>query len=289
MAPFASRHGTLFDPPPSVLRAHTTQRSIQSYGFMTRGGDPQRSCADTAGARMRPAMVLPADASPETPPKRKPLFRHPFRRKTLKPRTGAMYIAGAAALLAARPEAALFFPGLAMIAIGQSLRVWATGYLLKTDELTTAGPYALSATPALRRLAADGLRLRAGGRPARRDRRDPDRARLLLRLLPSLQGTRRVGATRRHLRRRVPRLSRRRARDLPAPHAVAPAVRRPRRRPGDSIASSRTTSRPRSSTRCSGSPPSPRSGGSARPQLRGCGRRSRPRPSCRAPPTDSRA
>ena len=91
------------------------------------------------GARMRRVMVLPADASP---PKRKPLFRHPFRRKTLKPRTGVMYIAGAAALLAARPEAALFLPGLAMIAIGQSLRVWATGYLLKTDELTTAGPYA---------------------------------------------------------------------------------------------------------------------------------------------------
>ena len=87
-------------------------------------------------------MAAPADASPETPSKRKPLFRHPFRRKTLKPRTGALYIAGAAALLAARPEAALFFPGLAMIAVGQSLRVWATGYLLKTDELTTAGPYA---------------------------------------------------------------------------------------------------------------------------------------------------
>jgi hypothetical protein len=90
---------------------------------------------------MRPVMVLPADASSESN-KRKPLFRHPFRRKTLKPRTGALYIAGAAALLAARPEAALFLPGLAMIAIGQSLRVWATGYLLKTDELTTAGPYA---------------------------------------------------------------------------------------------------------------------------------------------------
>ena len=87
-------------------------------------------------------MALPADASPETGSKRKPLFRHPFRRKTLKPRTGALYLAGAAALFAARPEAALFLPGLVMIAIGQSLRVWATGYLLKTDELTTAGPYA---------------------------------------------------------------------------------------------------------------------------------------------------
>ena len=67
---------------------------------------------------MRPTMALPADASPETPPKRKPLFRHPFRRKTLKPRTGVLYIAGAAALLAARPEAALFFPGLVLIRSG---------------------------------------------------------------------------------------------------------------------------------------------------------------------------
>ncbi len=76
------------------------------------------------------------------PTKRKPLFRHPFRRKTLKPRTGVLYIAGAAALFAARPEPAFFAAGFVAIAIGQSLRLWATGYLLKTDELTTAGPYA---------------------------------------------------------------------------------------------------------------------------------------------------
>ena len=92
-------------------------------------------------------MALPAETASETATKSKPLFRHPFRRKTLKPRTGALYLAGAAALLAARPEAALAFPGLAMIAIGQSLRVWATGYLLKTDELTTAGPYAFLRHP----------------------------------------------------------------------------------------------------------------------------------------------
>jgi protein-S-isoprenylcysteine O-methyltransferase Ste14 len=91
---------------------------------------------------MRPTMASPAETTPETQPKRKPLFRHPFRRKTLKPRTGVLYIAGAVALFAARPEAALFFPGLVLITIGQSLRAWATGYLLKTDELTTAGPYA---------------------------------------------------------------------------------------------------------------------------------------------------
>ena len=86
-------------------------------------------------------MTLPADAR-EEPEKRKPLFRHPIRRKTLKPRTAVLYLVGVAALFAARPEAALFVPGLALIAAGQALRLWATGYLLKTDELTTAGPYA---------------------------------------------------------------------------------------------------------------------------------------------------
>lgn len=53
-----------------------------------------------------------------------------------------LYLAGAAALFAAHPEPALFAAGFVAIAIGQSLRLWATGYLLKTDELTTAGPYA---------------------------------------------------------------------------------------------------------------------------------------------------
>jgi len=89
-----------------------------------------------------PRTMVPDDLAKELPSKRKPLFRHPFRRKTLKPRTGLLYLAGAAALFAARPEPALFAAGFVAIAIGQALRLWATGYLLKTDELTTAGPYA---------------------------------------------------------------------------------------------------------------------------------------------------
>ena len=86
--------------------------------------------------------MVPNDLANEFPSKRKPLFRHPFRRKTLKPRTGLLYLAGAAALFAAQPEPALFAAGFVAISIGQALRLWATGYLLKTDELTTAGPYA---------------------------------------------------------------------------------------------------------------------------------------------------
>ena len=49
-----------------------------------------------------PRTMATNDVAPELPSKRKPLFRHPFRRKTLKPRTGVLYLAGAAALFAAR-------------------------------------------------------------------------------------------------------------------------------------------------------------------------------------------
>ena len=91
--------------------------------------------------------TMAVDAPPELQNKRNPLFRHPFRRKTLKPRTGVLYVLGAAALFAARPELPLFIPGLLLVAAGQSLRLWATGYLLKTDELTTAGPYAFLRHP----------------------------------------------------------------------------------------------------------------------------------------------
>jgi len=91
--------------------------------------------------------TMAVDAPPELQNKRNPLFRHPFRRKTLKPRTGVLYVLGAAALFAARPELPLFIPGLLLVAAGQSLRLWATGYLLKTDELTTAGPYSFLRHP----------------------------------------------------------------------------------------------------------------------------------------------
>ena len=84
-------------------------------------------------------MAVPVESEAQ---KRRPLIRHPLRRKTLQPRTFAIYLVGIAALAAARPQLGLFAPGLAMVIGGVALRLWATGYLLKTDELTTAGPYA---------------------------------------------------------------------------------------------------------------------------------------------------
>jgi protein-S-isoprenylcysteine O-methyltransferase Ste14 len=73
--------------------------------------------------------------------RRKPFLRHPFRRKNFRPRAFVIYAAGTGAIVAAEPMRWLFAAGLLLVIAGQALRVWATGYLLKTDELTTAGPY----------------------------------------------------------------------------------------------------------------------------------------------------
>ena len=73
--------------------------------------------------------------------RRRPLLRHPFRRKNFRPRAAVLYAAGIGALAVSDPDLRLFAPGLGLVALGQALRLWATGHLLKTDELTTAGPY----------------------------------------------------------------------------------------------------------------------------------------------------
>jgi protein-S-isoprenylcysteine O-methyltransferase Ste14 len=87
-------------------------------------------------------MAAPIESEASGAEKRRPLIRHPLRRKTLQPRTLAIYLVGFGALVAARPQLELFLPGLALVVTGAALRLWATGYLLKTDELTTTGPYA---------------------------------------------------------------------------------------------------------------------------------------------------
>lgn len=85
--------------------------------------------------------ALGEDVRPPEPRRRRPLLRHPFRRKNFRPRAAILYAAGIGALATAHPDLRLFLPGLALVALGQALRLWATGHLLKTDELTTAGPY----------------------------------------------------------------------------------------------------------------------------------------------------
>ena len=71
----------------------------------------------------------------------KPLLSHPFRRKKLRPRPLTIHATAILALLAARPTAASLAAGFPLVAAGQALRLWATGHLRKTDDLSVTGPY----------------------------------------------------------------------------------------------------------------------------------------------------
>jgi protein-S-isoprenylcysteine O-methyltransferase Ste14 len=114
-------------------------------------------------------MAGPVDARlAEDARRSKPLLRHPFRRKNFRPRAFVLYAAGTGAIGAAEPMRWLFAAGLVLVLAGQALRLWATGYLLKTDELTTAGPYAYLRHPlyAGALLMGCGFLLMAGPRVA---------------------------------------------------------------------------------------------------------------------------
>ena len=85
-------------------------------------------------------------------------------RKRLKPRLLVVYAVGLGALWASQPTAATVAAGLLPIAIGVGLRIWATGYLHKTESLTVAGPYAYLRHPlyAGTLLIATGFAIMAG-------------------------------------------------------------------------------------------------------------------------------
>jgi protein-S-isoprenylcysteine O-methyltransferase Ste14 len=65
-----------------------------------------------------------------------------FVRKRLNARVLAAYAIGTALLLVARPRPATLVAGALPVVAGETLRLWATGFLHKNDTLTTAGPYA---------------------------------------------------------------------------------------------------------------------------------------------------
>ncbi len=73
---------------------------------------------------------------------RKAGVRHPFRREKRRPRVLAAYLAAVAVVVAARPTAGSVLLGLLLVGAGAGLRVWATGHLVKNQELTISGPYA---------------------------------------------------------------------------------------------------------------------------------------------------
>jgi protein-S-isoprenylcysteine O-methyltransferase Ste14 len=62
-------------------------------------------------------------------------------------RLAAVFLFLAALAILAQPTAADIWVGLPFVIAGGSIRAWSAGYLLKTAELATAGPYAFSRNP----------------------------------------------------------------------------------------------------------------------------------------------
>lgn len=93
-------------------------------------------------------------------------MRLPFRRHAWRP----LPTCAAAVLLflLAQPNALGFASGCALVAVGAALRAWGAGHLVKTDQLTTSGPYAYLRHPLYlgTLLVAAGFGLGAGGAAA---------------------------------------------------------------------------------------------------------------------------
>lgn len=92
-------------------------------------------------------------------------MRHPFRRKTLRPRLLPVYLLGGLLFWLATPTPAGFVLGVALVAGGEALRVWGAGHLVKNDVLTVTGPYAHVRNPLYTGtlLVGAGFCLAAGG------------------------------------------------------------------------------------------------------------------------------
>ncbi len=68
-------------------------------------------------------------------------------RKRLQPRLLTVYALAILLIAYARPSPASLAVGLIPIALGEGLRLWATGHLHKNDALTVTGPYAYLRNP----------------------------------------------------------------------------------------------------------------------------------------------
>ena len=72
----------------------------------------------------------------------RPALRHPFRRKNFRLRLLPLYGVAAAAFWLAVPTPGSLVLGGVVLGLGEGLRLWATGHLVKTRSLTATGPYA---------------------------------------------------------------------------------------------------------------------------------------------------
>jgi protein-S-isoprenylcysteine O-methyltransferase Ste14 len=57
------------------------------------------------------------------------------------------YAVGALVVFLARPRMATVAAGMALAVIGEALRIWASGHIVKTERLATGGPYAHTRNP----------------------------------------------------------------------------------------------------------------------------------------------
>ncbi len=70
-----------------------------------------------------------------------------YNRKLRVVRVAAVFLLLAVLLVLARPTPLGVTIGFAIAAIGEAIRVWAAGHLLKTEELVTSGPYRFTRNP----------------------------------------------------------------------------------------------------------------------------------------------
>jgi protein-S-isoprenylcysteine O-methyltransferase Ste14 len=87
----------------------------------------------------QPKEAVPLAPAPSASQRR--WLRSPLRRKNIRPRVLAPVAAALVAWFFARPSPQTLALGFTLVAAGAALRIWGTGYLVKTDELTVAGPY----------------------------------------------------------------------------------------------------------------------------------------------------
>lgn len=74
-------------------------------------------------------------------------FGQRLHKTLLLARIPASVLMGAAILLLARPTLISWMLGLAVVATGEGLRIWASGHIHKSAEVTTTGPYAMCRHP----------------------------------------------------------------------------------------------------------------------------------------------
>ena len=70
-----------------------------------------------------------------------------FRQVAQRIRVPAGFVLLPLLLIASRPTLGWLIPGSSLALVGLGIRAWASGYLRKNRELTTAGPYAYTRNP----------------------------------------------------------------------------------------------------------------------------------------------